>query len=99
MRFSWQNRTGLAKAAAIFASTLTISLGLCGANFFAFARWGNYETNRAPWWPSTFLVYTGLAELLGILVGGMGLLIVAFLALAERVQARFSTGHDNEGRD
>src|SRR5208282_5728257 len=36
----WRGRTGLAKAAAILATALTISLGLCGANFLAISRFG-----------------------------------------------------------
>lgn len=32
MRMPWHNRTGLAKAAAIFATILLVALGLCGLN-------------------------------------------------------------------
>ena len=98
MRLRWHNRTRLAKMAAIFAGMLTISLGLCGANFVAFARWGNYETAHASWLPSTLLVYTGVAEIFGILVGGTGLLIVACAALVDWVRARGSAMRNTEGK-
>ena len=98
MKMPSHGRTGLAQTAAILATVLTISMGLCGANFFAFARWGNYETYRAPWWPSSFLIYAGIVELIAILVSGTGLLIVVFIAPVEWVKARFSATHDGKGK-
>jgi len=84
MKMPWQGRTGLAQAAAILATIFTVSLGLCGANFYTFARFGNYETARVPWWPSSFLIYAGITELIAIVGSFAGLILVVVLYIRKR---------------
>ena len=74
MKIPWHNKTGLAKATAILSTMLTISLGLCGANFFAFTRFGN-----TPVWSTTLLLYTGYVELFAILGSLLGLIVVLLM--------------------
>jgi hypothetical protein len=59
MNWPWENRTGLAKAVAIFSTILLLSLGLCGANFLA--------VSAAPKAGQLWLA-TGVFELLGIVL-------------------------------
>jgi hypothetical protein len=83
MKFPWQNRTGYPKAIAILATILTISLGLCGANFFAVIRFvplgGPASSPGTPTWPGTLLSITGWAEIIAICGSVLGLAIVGGL--------------------
>jgi len=64
---AWTGKSGLAKAAAVLATILGISLGLCGLNFIAVLHVQG---------DSSFLLLTAYMELAGILLGAFGLLIV-----------------------
>jgi hypothetical protein len=88
MKMSGENRTGLAKAAAISASILIVSLGLCGMNLLT-AKGLNTSGKFFP----VFMV-TGVLELIGIFVGLAGLLIVGLLALIRTL--RPGTGQSGE---
>ena len=83
MRLPWQNRAGLAKAAAIFASVLLISIGLCEANFLAFGI-VSYESRLGG-----LLIVTGIVELIAMIVGAGGLAAVAVRALGRWIHHRF----------
>jgi hypothetical protein len=84
MKLPWHDRTGYPKSIAIFATILTVSLGLCGANLALFSRHGyisgpNDPTRSAGL--SMFLMATGFFETIGIAVG-LGGLVIGTLALA-----------------
>lgn len=90
MRLPWQNLTGLAKSAAIFASMFLISLGLCGANGVAFQWCDGWTTAPRPQWLVPVLVITGIVEGGVIVLSAVGLIGVAFAALAQWIHRRFS---------
>ena len=73
MKMPWEDRTGLAKAAAVLATGLVISLGLCGLNLAAFAAFSRGLDSP--------LVVTGYLELGGMAVCAAGLLFVLLLFL------------------
>jgi len=83
MKLPWHKRTGYSKAIAILATILTISLGLCGANFFAVIRFvplgGPAPAPGTPTWPGTVLSITGWAEIVAICGSILGLAIVGGL--------------------
>ena len=91
MKMPWEDRTGLAKAAAVLASVLTVSLGLCGANYLI-AGGGQGSSVAIP-----LIALTGILELLGIFVGFTGLLIVGLLALTRALRARYFSANDRNG--
>jgi hypothetical protein len=75
-------KTGLAKAAACFAALLLISLGLCGMNFFALIKFGN------PTQSTSLLMVTAWTELVGIIVGLLGLVVIAVVGIAKALVGR-----------
>ncbi|HEY5330987.1 MAG TPA: hypothetical protein VIJ79_13960 [Acidobacteriaceae bacterium] len=82
MNAPWHDQTGLAKAATIFAVLFVVSLGLCGANFVAASA-----LNRGI---SGLLIVTAYAELLGMIVGLGGLVIIGLIAIGAAVVRFFS---------
>lgn len=102
MKLPWHNKTGAAKAIAILATILTISLGLCGANFFAVIRFvplaGPAPPSATPTWPGNLLTITGTVEIIGIVGSILGLIyVVAFAAPESR--ARRNSTHQKSGDD
>ncbi len=93
-------RSGLAKAATVLATLLTISIGLCGANFFAFIKFGfvSDPPAGAPMWPTTALMVSGAVEVAAVAASLLGLIIVAILTLIQRTRARSSNASDESGR-
>jgi hypothetical protein len=87
VKMPWAGKTGLAKAAVILSVTLLLSLGLCGVNLAAFSRYGQIGGGARPpgtsLWPTNLLVLAGLAELGGILIGSVGLVLIGLIALAK----------------
>jgi hypothetical protein len=84
MKMPWHGKTGLAKATAVLATVLTISLGLCGANFFAFTRLEN-----TPLWANTLVIDAGYLEVFAILGSLLGLLVVLLMyAFRRKPQGR-----------
>jgi len=72
MKLPWTQQTGLAKAAAILATGLIVSLGLCGLNFaLMIPMQGDNDV----------LMATGWLELAGIVLCGGGLLVLALISL------------------
>jgi hypothetical protein len=68
------------KLAALSATVLLVSLGLCGANFFLVLRFvpfsgpGPQPGQPSPSnWPGNVLTATGVLELIGIAAGLIGL--------------------------
>jgi hypothetical protein len=99
MKLPWHNKTGYSKAIAAFATTLTISLGLCGANLALFSRYGyisgpNDPTRSAGL--SMFLMATGFLEMIGIAVGLGGLVIGTLSLVGVSLYKRFSSAHKED---
>lgn len=86
MKMPWGDRTGLAKAAAVLASVLTVSLGLCGVNFWAVMQFASPFSNRRVQWPGKLLSFTAWIELIAIAVSIMGLLTVGLAALVRSIR-------------
>jgi hypothetical protein len=85
MRLPWHNRIGLAKAAAIFASIFSISLGLCSANALLWMAF-SYGSDS---WISKLVVNVGLVEAGAMVLSAAGLIAVALVALAQWIHHRF----------
>jgi len=77
MKMPWTDRTGTAKAAAIFATGLGISTGLWGQNVVAVLG------SRGD---GSFLLATGWIELAGMIVSAAGLIVVMFVFLFPEVR-------------
>ncbi len=80
MKMPWQDKIGLAKAFAILASALTISLGLCGVNA-AVSISAHYLRSG----PVALLISTGVAGLTGIVLSAAGLLVVAIVWVVREI--------------
>jgi hypothetical protein len=82
MKMPWNDKTGLAKATAIFATLLLVSVGLCGANFVGVMAFSSMRAVSGPVeglkdFAMDGLTFAGIAESLGMIVGALGLFIVA----------------------
>lgn len=79
MKMPWVGKTGLAKAASIFATLAIVSLGLCGANWIGWLGIFRFlpNTSRAANGISLGLTVAAYLELAGIVIGIVGLLVVA----------------------
>jgi hypothetical protein len=73
MKMPWQNLTGLAKLAAIFATILGIAVGLCGLNIVAVSLGRDY--------PGTLLTITAFFEMVAIVVSSLGLVVIGIIAI------------------
>jgi len=76
MKMPWQGTTGLAKAVAILAVGLGISIGLCGLNFIA------VTTLKGD---NSVLIVTAYLELAGMIICAAGLMIVAIIAVSRMI--------------
>jgi hypothetical protein len=85
MKPPWEDKTGLARSVAILSTVLLVSTGLCGLNALAYATGGG----RHPGLTALF-IFTGMAELVGMLVGLLGLLVVVFIWLGREIGWRRS---------
>jgi hypothetical protein len=97
MKMPWEDKTGLGKAAAFFATLLLVSIGLCGANFVGVLVLSSTTSGLGPgrsWWriPMTGLTFAAYIELLGIFVGAVGMVIVA---IAFAIRAIMRAGKDS----
>ncbi|WP_263375680.1 hypothetical protein [Granulicella aggregans] len=92
MKTPWTDKTGLAKLVAILATILLISLGLCGANFFAVLSFmGSPEAPRGVTpWPMKLLEATGRAELIAIFGSTFALLLVLVISSGRAVIQRLN---------
>jgi hypothetical protein len=77
MNMPWHGRAGLAKSTAIFATLLLVSLGLCGTSL-AFTKLGAVPGNNTV---TIIWIVVCFTELAGILVGIIGLVVVALIAI------------------
>jgi hypothetical protein len=77
-------KSGLEKAAAILGAVFLVSLGLCGVNFVAVS--GNVMRGDGG-----LLIVTAYLELFGMAVSGVGLVVVALIAIARAIIDSFSS--------
>jgi hypothetical protein len=82
----WQNLTGLAKIAAIFATVLVIASGLCGLNLLAATHEHDY--------PNGLVIITGILELVAMIASAGGLVILGLIAVIKTI---FPRHQDKEG--
>jgi len=75
MRAPWTNKTGLAKAATIFACIFGISTGLCGVTGIAGMASYNHESTMA------VMGAIGMVELAAMAMSLAGLIAVAMIWL------------------
>jgi hypothetical protein len=83
MKLPWTNKTGLARATAVLATTLLVSLGLCGANYAA--AWKMNSVSGA----LPFLLTAAYIETAGIIASALGLLIVGLFAIVKALRNHF----------
>ena len=94
MKMPWDGKSGLAKAAALWTLVLLLSLGLCGANFALFARYGaiagSGPVSDRTIFATNSLMVTGFLELIGMVIGAIGLISVIIAALIKLVRNCFN---------
>ena len=76
----WQNKTGLAKAAAILAATLSIGTVSCGLNYVL--AMGSIASSAS--WALPVLIVTGWIELAAIAASLVALLVVLVIWLVAK---------------
>lgn len=96
---AWFSKANLKKRIAMFASIAGVSIGLCGANFALFARYGyisgpNDPTRSAGL--SMVLMFTGFLELIGSLIGVIGLIVSALSLLGFLLYQRYSSSEADD---
>jgi hypothetical protein len=79
-----EEKSGLKKAAAILGAVFLVSLGLCGVNLVAVS--GNMMRGA-----DGFFFVTAYLELFGMAVSGVGLLVVALIAIVRAMIDSFSS--------
>ena len=84
MKLPWTNQTGLAKAAAILATILLVSTGLCGANLIAVLTVRNHNSLAFG------LGITAEVELFGIAVSILGLSVVGVITIVKVIKSAFT---------
>jgi hypothetical protein len=98
MKMPRSDKSGFAKAATVLATILLISLGLCGANFFAFIGFVPLSDSApgTPTWPATLLTITAKIEIAAICLSVFGLVLVGVgYATRERTPS-VNTREDDE---
>jgi hypothetical protein len=80
VRLPWQDKTGLAKAAAILSAVLMVAAGLCGVNYVAMGRSSGT--------PSNFLIIAALWE--AAIMGGciLGLIVIRLILIVRRLRGQ-----------
>lgn len=101
MKLPWHGKSGLAKATALLATLLLVSIGLCGANFVGvilFVPIGGGNPPPPTWrdWPAYVLAPAAYIELAGIAVGIVGLIVVAVIAIFRAITRRSDAPSDQE---
>jgi hypothetical protein len=81
----YAQKSGLAKAATVFAIVLVVSIGLCGVNMVAVMSAHNGQTQKV-------LMFTAYSELLGMVVGALGLIVVGIIAVVRAIFFRDTPG-------
>ncbi len=94
MKMPWDGKTGLAKAATMWTLVLLLSLGLCGANLALFGRYGAISgggpVSDRTIFATNSLMVTGFLELIGMLIGAIGLISVIVTAVIKLVRNCFN---------
>jgi hypothetical protein len=84
MKWPWTGKSGLSKTAAILATTLLISTGLCGANFIG----ARNATQGASIW-----LFLGIIELAAMVLSTIGLLVVLVVWICKAIRRSFFTSN------
>jgi hypothetical protein len=84
MNWPWTGKSGLGKAAAILATTLLISTGLCGVNFIG-AR--NVTQGASIW------LLLSVIELAAMALSTVGLFVVLIVWICKAVRRSFFTSN------
>ena len=92
MKAPWIGKTGLAKATAILATVLLVSLGLCGVNFLVVASSDSPRLGGLRDAISVVFIGTALAEWAAILLSVAGLVTVAVIAVWRALRRDRSNG-------
>jgi hypothetical protein len=99
MKTPWEGKVGVAQYTAIFATLLTISFGLCGANYLLVGLLdGISGSNSGNFWGS-LLIATGLIESVGIFVGAAGLVGVLLYVIFRQIYRWFAPSTPNSPQD
>jgi hypothetical protein len=96
---SWFSKANLKKKIAMFALIAGVSTGLCGTNAALFARYGYISGPNDPARSaglSMVLMSTGFCELIGIVIGVIGLLFSALSLLVLLLYQRYSSSEAND---
>jgi hypothetical protein len=89
MRLPWKGKTGLAKAAVILATILSIATVSCGLNYALAIAAMNSN------WAVGVLLVTAYAELAAMAASAAGLLVVLVIWLAAKIREATTKGtHD-----
>jgi hypothetical protein len=96
----WRKRTGLAKAAAILATILLVSLGLCGINFVALTNMSGIGVSNAHYGIatslSTFFLILGVVEYVAIVFSALALVVVTLLWLIRTIWKKLKKQSNNK---
>jgi hypothetical protein len=84
VRFPWQDATGLAKAAAILSTLLTITAGLCGVNWIIIGR------SSGP--PSQPWIALGIVEAMVLVLSTLALILVRLILAYRDIRERWRRG-------
>jgi len=96
---AWFSKANLKKQIALFASIAGVSIGLCGANAALLARYGyisgpNDSTRSAGL--SMVLMFTGFCELIGSVIGVVGLIVSVLSLMGFLLYQRYSSSEADD---
>jgi hypothetical protein len=89
MWLPWRNKTGLAKAAVILTTILSIATVSCGVNFALVTASMNSG------WATGVLIVAAYAELAAMIASSVGLLVVLVIWLAAKGRAAMRKDSDD----
>ena len=91
-------RTGLARLAAILATALVVSIGLCGVNFLAVVSFAPTMGSNWRGIIGNLLIVAGWLEIIAMGVSAGGLTVVGLIALARTLTGKpaYSDGQDKK---
>jgi hypothetical protein len=94
MKLPWDNKSGLAKTTIMSTVILLLSSGLCSANLALFGRYGAISgggpVSDRTIFATNSLMVTGFLELIGMVIGAIGLISVIVTALIKLIRNCFN---------
>jgi hypothetical protein len=91
MQEPWRNQTGIAKFTTIFAVTLVVATGLCGANYFVIQVIPFRPTSSVSNMIGQALVFTAFLESAAMVISLLGLILIGIIAIARAIKNHFTT--------